>query len=213
MEKEIFNLEFEKWNLLVLKFNWFAVVLIVIAAVGVSFIWKKLVGVIGKRSINIDEVQLGIGSNTIKLKYNNKMQEIAYKLWVELSTRKMGMPYDENNDVIYEVYNSWYKFFLMAREEMEKLPPEQIEHSKDLIDLIDKVLNNGLRPHLTRWQARFRKWYESELKKDEDSFNSREPQKIQKTYPEYDALLQDIKNTNTILINYTNLMHDIAFKK
>lgn len=60
---------------------------------------------------NFDEIILGIGRNSsVKLKYNRKDQEVAYKLWVELSTRKIGLPFDQENDVITEVYNSWYDF-------------------------------------------------------------------------------------------------------
>ena len=39
-----------------------------------------------------------IGSNTITLKYDKWDQEIAYKLWVELNTIKIGMHFDEEYD-------------------------------------------------------------------------------------------------------------------
>lgn len=33
----------------------------------------------------------------------------------------------------------------------------------DLIKLTERVLNVGLRPHLTKWQAKYRKWYNNEF--------------------------------------------------
>jgi len=62
-------------------------------------------------SFEIDEAEIGIGSQKIKIKPSNEDLQIAYKLWVELSTRKIGIKIDEEHDVIIEVYNSWYEFF------------------------------------------------------------------------------------------------------
>ena len=109
---------------------------------------KKCANIAKKHSITIDEVNLGIGDTSVKLVYNKKDQEIAYKLWVELSTRKIGLPFDQENDVISEVYNSWYDFFKIARELLKEIPVSRLPYSNDLIKLTEKVLNTGLRPHL-----------------------------------------------------------------
>ena len=154
-------------------------------------------------------MSIDIGSSSVSLSYNPKDREIAYKLWVELSTRKIGIPFDEKNDVIVEVYNSWYEFFKIARDLMKDIPASQINYSSELIELTEKVLNNGLRPHLTLWQAKFRKWYEYQ------SENSKEvsPQELQRKYERYDALLTDLKATNAKMIEYKELMRKIAFEK
>lgn len=152
------------------------------------------------------ETFIGIGNSSITLKFNKKDQEIAYKLWVELSTRKIGLPFDEN-DVISEVYDSWYAFFGIARDLLKDLPAERLAYSGELVDLTQKVLNNGLRPHLTKWQAKYRKWY------FENSNKEGSPQDIQKAFPEYEELLSDLKATNQTMINYKTLMHRIAFGK
>ena len=133
---------------------------------------------------------------------------LAYKLWVDLSTRKIGLPFDENNDVIEEVYNSWYAFFGVARELLKELPATQINTSSELIELTEKVLNKGLRPHLTTWQAKFRCWYDKN-RADSD----KEPQQLQKEYALYDELIADLKTTNSRMIEYKELLRKIAFGK
>ena len=75
-----------------------------------------------------------------------------------------------------------------------------------MIELTEKVLNIGLRPHLTKWQAKYRRWYEEELKRDSGT-----PQDIQKKSPEYDALVEDLIETNEKMIEYKKLMKRIAF--
>lgn len=203
---DIINVELESWSVLVFKFNWIAVIVLLILLWGISLLIKKCLNFVNKKRITVDEVNLGIGNSSVKLSYSKKDQEIAYKIWVELSTRKIGLRYDEENDVIKEVYDSWYKFFETTRELLKEIPANRIMYSGDLIELTEKVLNIGLRPHLTRWQAKYRKWYDDAVKNIEGS-----PQEIQKGYPEYSVLIKDLLETNERMIEYKKLMKKIAF--
>lgn len=202
----IIDIELDGWSTIVFKFNWLAVVITLVLVLGISFLMKQCFNYVNKKSVTIDEVNLGIGNSSVKFSYSKKDQEIAYKIWVELSTRKIGLRFDKENDVIKEVYDSWYKFFETARELLKDIPGNRIPYSGDLIELTEKVLNMGLRPHLTKWQAKYRRWYEEELKTDSGT-----PQDIQKKYPEYDALVEDLIETNEKMIEYKKLMKRIAF--
>lgn len=155
----ILDFTFDNWYTLVLKLNWLAVVIIIVMIFAMACLWDKCIKYTVKKSLMVDEVSLGIGNSQVKLKYNKKDQEIAYKLWVELSTRKIGLDFDPENDVVFEVYDSWYNFFTIARELMKEIPVERLKYSPELIELTETVLNRGLRPHLTIWQAKYRKWY------------------------------------------------------
>ena len=70
------------------------------------------------------------------------------------------------------------------------------------------VLNDGLRPHLTKWQARFRKWYDTELGKSDSKGMS--PQEIQKKYPNYDKLVVEMKYVNKAIVEYAKWLRQIA---
>jgi hypothetical protein len=63
-----------------------------------------------------------------------------------------------------------------------------------------------LRPHLTKWQARFRHWYEEHLKKKSDI----SPQELQKKFPDYDALCADLLAVNERLIRYRAKMDELV---
>lgn len=205
----ILEVELEKWNIIIFRFNWIVILILFLIIVAVIHFSGKSVKFWHRGSITIDEISLGIGNNNFKFSYNKKDQEIAYKLWVELSTRKIGIAFDENNDVIKEVYDSWYEFFKIARELLKEVPVNRMPYSDKLINLTEKVLNKGLRPHLTIWQAKFRKWYDRALNENDDL----SPQEIQKMYPEYKSLVEDLVKTNTQMIKYKNLMKEIAFGK
>lgn len=204
----IFDIKFENWYTLNASMNWLAVIILLLIVIMLSYIIKHFNHFSSKKSIMIDEINLGIGNNNVKLLYNKKDKEIAYKLWVELSTRKIGMAFEKNFDVITEVYNSWYEFFKIARDLLKEFPIEKVQHSNNFIELTENMLNKGLRPHLTKWQAKYRKWYENQPKENDLS-----PQEIQKLFPEYDELISDINLTNKAIIEYKNLLYNIAFDK
>ncbi|EKD94413.1 MAG: hypothetical protein ACD_26C00063G0001, partial [uncultured bacterium] len=76
------------------------------------------------------------------------------------------------------------------------------KNTQILVDLLIDSLNKGLRPHLTEWQAKFRKWYTIEL---EDKQNkTKTPQDIQKKYPQYKKLIFDLVKVNKQMVAYTN---------
>ena len=60
--------------------------------------------------------------------------------------------------------------------------------------------NDGLRPHLNRWQARFRNWYEA----NSDKLKQKSPQDLQKQFPEFNELISDMLQINSQLIAYAN---------
>lgn len=164
---------------------------------------------VGIADYEIDEAELGIGDQKIKLRPNVVDKQIAYKIWVELSTRKIGLPIELDNDVISEVYDSWFSFFSVTRELIKDVPVSKFQRKETemIIRLSIDVLNYGLRPHLTQWQARYRRWYEHEL--GVSGNHDIEPQALQKKYPRYEELSADLLAVNKRLIGYRNRMYRI----
>ena len=165
------------------------------------------------KNYHIDEVKLGIGSSTISFKPNYDDRKIAYALWIEISTRKLGLPIDLDEDVIVELYKSWYTFFGTARESIKEFPIMKLnnDNEKDLIEITIELLNDVIRPHLTKWQGKFIKWYDEELEKT--SNQNLTPQKIQSQYEHYDELTSEILEINNKLDYYQRVLYSIAFDK
>jgi len=166
----------------------------------------------GLQEFEIDEAELGVGNQKVKLRANRDDLKVAYQLWVELSTRKIGLPIDYDDDVIVDIYDSWYQFFGITRDLIKDIPPSKLRNGESiqgLIQLAIDVLNEGLRPHLTRWQARFRRWYDSELAKPENLLV--EPQELQKRFPRYAELRTDMELLNARLIYYRAQMQKFVF--
>lgn len=163
----------------------------------------------GLREFEIDEAELGIGDQKILLRPNTTDLQIAYKIWVELSTRKIGLPIDLDHDVLLEVYDSWYEFFSVTRNHIKDVPATRFRRkdTEQIIRLSVDILNLGVRPHLTRWQARFRRWYGQQLAKEEN--DTADPQSIQAMFPDYDELVADLRIVNQRLILYRQRLYDL----
>lgn len=202
---EVLNIQIENWLLLKISVNWivFACVLVLFFVVS-KYLKSSFIN--PHRRITIDQVVLGIGNNQVSFKYDVKDREIAYKLWVELSTRKIGIPFDDENDLIVEIYDSWYSFFKISRELLKEIHISKVKQTETLISVAIDMLNVGLRPHLTKWQAKFRKWYNYESEQTSD----KSPQELQRTYPYYTELVRELHETNNRMIEYKNLLHRIA---
>lgn len=203
----LFMLSFrDDWNLAV---EIHAVLWIAVTVLLVLFIvWgSRLLSV---RSYEIDEAEFGIGNQKIKIRPNTVDSQIAYRIWVELSTRKIGLPVDDEYDVISEVYDSWYAFFAVTRNLIGDVPAAKLRRkdTQAIVRLSIDILNEGLRPHLTKWQARYRKWFEQELESSENS--SKSPQEIQRDFPDFKALMAELKQVNKQLIRYRDHMYRLA---
>jgi len=194
---------------LVLRIDWVIIVLgVIILGVYVFIQRKRCWGV--KSDLKSVVLKFG-GLPEATIEVNRDTQKIAFAAYTELVTRKIALPFDEKHDVITDVYKSWYQMFTTTRELIKQVPAHHIARSHDTRELVQSLidlLNQGLRPHLTKWQARFRHWYEREINKSESEGLS--PQEIQRKFPEYEALIADIKSVNSNFQDYAKQLRSLA---
>lgn len=204
------------WNQASNSFEFTASIWVIAIAVPVLLIaigWKFLTSGMSWKNFEIDQADIGIGDQKLTFRPNLTDRQVAYAIWVELSTRKIGSPIEFDDDVISEVYDSWYGFFSVTRELVKGIPAQKVsrDSTQKIIELSIEVLNKGLRPHLTKWQARFRHWYDRELRKyDEgDGEEVLDPQMIQARFPQYEELKVDMQRVNSSLIKYRKKMRGL----
>lgn len=201
----------EDWSIGVSVSPWFWGALVVVGSCYGLYrlLWRKTT--LGE-SFEIDEMELGIGDQKLTLRPNYEDLQVAYRMWVELKTRKIGLPIDERHDVIVEVYASWYEFFKIARELIKSVPVRKLrqhDSTQTLVALSLRVLNDGLRPHLTQWQARYRSWIARASAEDPNRMLT--PQELQQKYPQYQELLADMRAVNRRLVYYTGLLEKMVY--
>ncbi len=166
-----------------------------------------------KMRYGLVKVDIKLGNiGAAEFRPNKNDLQIAHRIWTELVTRKAAIPIDKENDVIEEIYDSWYALFQKVREFIGDIPAEMIRHNtstQEIVRIATQTLNDGLRPHLTKWQARFRAWSTSK----KDKLMDMTPQDFQKDYPEYKYLIEDLMLVNSLLIQYAHELKKIIDNK
>ena len=161
------------------------------------------------RRLRVTEVTLTLPWVTLRIERNRQTAELAHEAYVELITRKAALKFDEENDVLTEIYDSWYELFGEVRRLTRQIDADDLAANPDLRrlhDLLVAVLNEGLRPHLTRWHARFRGWYTTEADRRPDA----SPQDIQRAYPAYDELVASLLVANRLLIELAAKLRELG---
>jgi hypothetical protein len=153
--------------------------------------------ILRRRNFLVSTVTLSLPFKLGNITYKATEQDrvFAWKLYVHLKTRKAALPFDGENDVIAEVYDSLYELFQITRDLLCSIPVEYLQGRRNIADLILRVQNDGLRPHLTKWQAPFRRWWMKAIESPDNQEKS--PQEIQRQYKSYDALVSDLQQMNT----------------
>jgi len=182
---------------------WLFVALLAIAVV--VLLWKRADKTVHAVEVNI---QLG-GIGAIRMTPTWEDVQIAHQIWTELVTRKAAVPFDPENDVIIEIYDSWYALFQRIRQLVGDVPGKCVRREKStqtIVRIATETLNVGLRPHLTKWQSRYRNWWNN----TEECLKHMPPQEHQKQFPEYPALLAEMQDVNLKLIQYADELQKIV---
>lgn len=181
----------------------FTLVLIAVIAFAV-LLFKRRRGY-GVRSISIS-LPFGLGSITYETTQEDRI--VAWKLYTQLRTRKAALIFDKKHDVIADVYDSLYEIFPTTRDLLTNLPLSEIERDPSIADLVFRVQNDGIRPHLTKWQAHFRKWWDVAVENPE--YKDLSPQEIQRKYPKYQDLVCELETMNLELNKYAEELLRVA---
>ena len=143
---------------------------------------------------------------------DDTVARIAHEAWAELASRKAGVPVADD-DVIVEVYNSWYSLFGALRKLAKEVPVSELHrcsHAKKLLEALMTTMNEELRPHLTKHQARFRNWWKDQS--DAESL-AKSPQERQRAYPEYEDLISDMRRVNENLMDLAETLRKLAHER
>jgi hypothetical protein len=193
----------EKYSLGIEVSSWvvaFALLLIV-----AFVIWRRVA-----RQHHVVEVNINLGGiGCMKICPTWEDIQVAHQIWTELVTRKAAIPFNPKDDVIVEVYDSWYALFQRTRQLIGDIPGKCIRRDRStqqIVKIATDTLNLGLRPHLTKWQARYRNWWHN----SEDALKRTTPQEHQKTFPQYAELVEEMLVVNTQMIDYAAQLHKLV---
>ncbi len=143
--------------------------------------------------------------NNVTLKADYKVFELIYKICVEMENRTITKQINEDFDSIEDIYNSRHNFFCFVRENIKEFPIEEYSKYKETISYINSMLNDVLRPHLTKYQKNFR-W---RLENNKPLYKNLSAIEIEKLYPFHAQIIAELKSTNEKLNEYKKTFNSL----
>lgn len=187
---------------------WLAVALLLGVAIWWFLPWMRRKWLKGYRTKSVKLTFKGVEWDICP---DTETRRVAHQAWVEIKSRKVGQPFEEGQDVIVEVYRSWYQLFSVLRELAKSIPADRLQdcdETRNLVELLMRALNEGLRPHLTMWNAKFRRWYEAAL--SDEANKGKAPQEVQKEFPEYEELVTDLRRVSDEFVAFADSLEEIV---
>jgi len=138
-------------------------------------------------------------------------RQLAYTFYMDMTNRKVALPIDWDNDTLSDIYASWKTFFDNSVALLKHFPVKQAVEARSVIQLLQEVLHQVLRPHLTRWQAAYRRWHDTHNPRKE--FRKLRPQDVQRHYPQFTALRSDFEATQTKVTDYARKLESLIYAK
>ncbi len=100
--------------------------------------------------ISATKLTIGLPFNLGSLEFENDdvQQKVAWSLYVEISTRiPLGVGYETFRDML----SSLYSLFNVTREILREVGPEVAAGPRSLGNVVIDILNEGIRPFLSKW--------------------------------------------------------------
>jgi hypothetical protein len=103
-------------------------------------------------------VSLPFGIGSASWEADPTERNAAWELYIELVTRIAVQPMAEDLGTIREALNSLYTLFGSTREILRKAGPKVGASHDSVGGIAIAVLNNGLRPFLSKWHPLLQNW-------------------------------------------------------
>ena len=104
---QLINISFDGWAIHV-KIGPIVYVLAFLAVIAILLLKRQALSALLRRFEVVEAEASVFGLPRFTVRANHENVRIAYEAWIELVTRKAGLPFDEEHDTIVEIYNSWH---------------------------------------------------------------------------------------------------------
>lgn len=145
------------------------------------------------KELNLESVDVKVPLvGTLKVKISDAHRIVAWKLFIELSTRVTSQPLAAGEGIIRDALDSLHRLFDIVRAELKSMTPSPIPVTQGTYTVESyavRMLNDGLRPMLRRWHPRLMKWEKRNLAESD--------------WPLAEYCRADLEKTRQIVLAYT----------
>lgn len=157
------------------------------------------------KSVKLAKVEIGLPFGIGKTEWEFVLAErkAAWHLYVELVTRVSIEPLKDDEGSLRETLNSLYSLFASTRQVLREAGPDVGISQESLGGFAISVLNNGLRPFLSKWHPLLSDW---EAMRHPD----KSPLRHEKEWPQEKELRTELNTLSKELRTYAEALAIIA---
>lgn len=148
-------------------------------------------------------VSLPFGIGTAEWEPDPTERNAAWSLYIELVTRIAVQSLEVDQGTVREAMNSLYSLFSSTREILKQAGPKVGISHNSVGGIAIAVLNNGLRPFLSKWHPLLKVW------EDKRSVNTGTIEH-EKTWTEEPKLRQELEILRSNLEKYSDALAEIS---
>lgn len=148
-------------------------------------------------------VKLPFGIGGAEWEADPTERRAAWSLYVELVTRIAMQSLEVDQGLLREVLNSLYSLFGTTREILKEAGPNVGASRESVGGIAIIVLNNGLRPFLSKWHPLLQAW---EAKRPTEL----SPKEHELNWPEEPQMRREVARLRSGLEQYANALAEIA---
>ena len=148
-------------------------------------------------------VSLPFGIGSASWESDPTERKAAWELYIELVTRVSVQPLAAQEGLMREALNSLYTLFGSTREILRKAGPDVGASRKSVGGIAIAVLNNGLRPFLSKWHPMLQEWEVTKASEVSASIH-------EKAWSEEPVLRNKLEKLREDLEKYANALAEIA---
>jgi len=148
-------------------------------------------------------ISLPFGIGSAEWEADHTERNAAWSLYVELVTRIAVQPLEIDQGTVREALNSLYSLFGSTREILKEAGPDVGASYDSVGGIAIIVLNNGLRPFLSKWHPLLQAW---ETKCPSDLSSSEH----EKRWSEESKIRNELTALRADLEQYSNALAEIA---
>lgn len=134
---------------------------------------------------------------------------MAWELFVQTKTNRVLMHYEEGYTAISLEFNFANEVLMVYDACLAGMPIQLLEKENGLGKIQLLVIEEGIKPFLAKWQDKFCKWEREPISNENKGKTVLEMQKL---FPEYELLVQDLNMFKNNLNKYANELLKIAKK-
>jgi hypothetical protein len=150
-------------------------------------------------TLSLSEISVSVPEFAqIKFAINSEYRRIAWKLFVETLTRIATQPLSEETGSLREAISSLHRLFSNTRELLQNMQPSKPTSGVTVEVFAAKMLNQEIRPFLSKWHIRLR------------DFECRQPNTHESDWVENAACRKELEALRNRLVSYTKTFGELA---